>query len=198
MYYTQCGQFYGPNTIPQPGDQIFFTYSAGEVSHTGIVEVVSGRSITCIEFNTSDQVARRYYTVGQSCIYGYGRPDWGMDGGDEQDDPKEGEVVIIVDPPAGEDTDVPATPATDTDVGGKTYKIELPYLRQGMVGSRVEAAQVLLIHRGYGCGGKIRNGVEKADGEFGPKTKQAVMQFQKANALTVDGEIGPQTMSALL
>ena len=25
MYYKQRGQFYGPGTVPQPGDQIFFT-----------------------------------------------------------------------------------------------------------------------------------------------------------------------------
>ena len=78
MYYKQKGQFHGPNTVPQPGDQIFFTYQAGEVSHTGMVENVSGNVITVIEFNTSDMVARRTYTVGESRIYGYGRPNWNM------------------------------------------------------------------------------------------------------------------------
>lgn len=77
MYYKQRGQFYGPGTVPQPGDQIFFTYKSGEVSHTGIVESVSGSTITAIEFNTSDQVARRTYQIGASSIYGYGRPNYG-------------------------------------------------------------------------------------------------------------------------
>lgn len=85
MYYKQRGQFHGPNTVPQPGDQIFFTYSPGDVSHTGLVEIVTGRTITVIEFNSSDRVERRRYTVGEGCIYGYGRPDWGM-GGNDQDD----------------------------------------------------------------------------------------------------------------
>ena len=35
------------------------------------------------------------------------------------------------------------------------------------------------------------------DGDFGPKTKEAVMAFQKANGLKVDGIVGPETMAAL-
>ena len=77
MYFKQRGQFFGQNTVPQPGDQIFFTYAAGEVSHTGIVEDVVGDMIRAIEFNTSDQVARRAYQVGSAEIYGYGRPNYG-------------------------------------------------------------------------------------------------------------------------
>lgn len=77
MYFKQRGQFFGQNTVPRPGDQIFFTYAAGEVSHTGIVEDVVGDMIRAIEFNTSDQVARRAYQVGSAEIYGYGRPNYG-------------------------------------------------------------------------------------------------------------------------
>lgn len=183
MYYKQRGQFHGPNTVPQPGDQIFFTYKAGEVSHTGMVESVSGNQITCIEFNTSDQVARRYYTVGQSCIYGYGRPDWDMDEVGSEEDPP---ALVDPQPPTSE----PAQPGT--------YKIELPFLKEGMKGSAVEAAQTLLILRGCSCGRKFYNGSERADGDFGPITTAAVKKFQTDNALTVDGEIGPQTMTALL
>ena len=35
------------------------------------------------------------------------------------------------------------------------------------------------------------------DGAYGPKTKQAIKDFQKAQGLEVDGIIGPNTMSAL-
>ena len=58
--------------------------------------------------------------------------------------------------------------------------------------------QTLLILRGYSCGHIFYNGSERADGEFGPKTKQAVMDFQKANGLEVDGTVGAKTMTALL
>lgn len=185
MYYRQRGQFHGPNTVPQPGDQIFFTYKAGEVSHTGMVESVSGNQITCIEFNTSDQVARRYYTVGQSSIYGYGRPDWEMDG--------------AASPAPAEDR-----PPAATAPAAATYKIELPFLREGMKDTkddhRIARVQTLLIARGYFCGGKIdkNTGKEIPDGEFGPTMKKAVSKYQADNALTVDGEIGSETMTTLL
>ena len=84
QYYKQYGQFYGPNTVPQPGDQIFFTYKAGEVSHTGLVVSVSGSTVNTIEGNTSDGVYRRSYQIGSGSIYGYGRPKWDDGGGSQQ------------------------------------------------------------------------------------------------------------------
>lgn len=400
MYYKQKGQFYGPNTVPQPGDQIFFTYQAGEVSHTGLVESASGNQITCIEFNTSDQVARRYYTVGQSSIYGYGRPDWNMGGAVDVTDTNVGnkntddEITAIANEvisgkwgngpervsqltAAGHDYtaiqtrvneilsgkapaqqtakpayttpaytagatveatifnfckevlglcvaaacgvlaniqeesgfktgaigdggtsygicqwhatrydslktwctqngkdyttadgqlwymkheletthsavlskikavdnngkgaytagyvwcsifEVPANtikkseergnlaettywpkysggtaetkpPAETPAATGKTYKIELSELSEGMTSSAVERVQTLLIARGYYCGGKKQNGREIPDGEFGPSTKSAVEQFQTASGIKADGVIGADTMTALL
>jgi peptidoglycan hydrolase-like protein with peptidoglycan-binding domain len=37
----------------------------------------------------------------------------------------------------------------------------------------------------------------KIDGVMGPRTREAVKDFQKANGLTVDGKVGPRTMAAL-
>lgn len=37
----------------------------------------------------------------------------------------------------------------------------------------------------------------KIDGYFGPKTEQAVIQFQKASSLTPDGIVGPETYNEL-
>ena len=85
MYYKQRGQFH--TSGPQPGDQIFFTYRSGEVSHTGLVVAVSGSTVATIEGNSSDQVARRTYTMGAGTIYGYGRPDWSLGGDDEAAEP---------------------------------------------------------------------------------------------------------------
>ena len=78
QYYKNAGRWF---TTPQPGDQIFFSYSPGEYSHNGIVESVSGGQVVTIEGNTSDQVARRSYTLGDSRIVGYGRPRWELAGG---------------------------------------------------------------------------------------------------------------------
>lgn len=74
QYYKQYGRWI--TGTPEPGDQIFFSYAAGEYSHTGLVESVSGGVVTTIEGNTSDSVGRRSYAVGSSTIAGYGRPRW--------------------------------------------------------------------------------------------------------------------------
>ena len=71
-YYREKGQFhqYGPKA----GDQIFFGTSLNNATHTGLVERVEGTTVHTIEGNTGDQVARRHYSVYDSCILGYGRP----------------------------------------------------------------------------------------------------------------------------
>lgn len=74
QYYKQYGHWI--TGMPEPGDQIFFSYASGEYSHTGLVESVSGGVVTTIEGNTSDSVGRRAYAVGSSTIVGYGRPRW--------------------------------------------------------------------------------------------------------------------------
>lgn len=68
QYYKNQGRFHTSN--PKPGDQIFFNNYA----HTGIVEKIVGNVVHTIEGNTSNQVARRTYTLGSSSIDGYGRP----------------------------------------------------------------------------------------------------------------------------
>lgn len=61
-------------------------------------------------------------------------------------------------------------------------------LRMGSKGARVRELQALLVRAGYQV---------KVDGDFGPSTKAALKQFQKASGLTVDGVYGPQTETAL-
>lgn len=72
-YYREQGRFY--TSDPQPGDQIFFNNYA----HTGIVEKINGITITTIEGNTSNTVARRTYAIGSSSIDGYGRPKYDVE-----------------------------------------------------------------------------------------------------------------------
>src|SRR5262245_6984069 len=62
---------------------------------------------------------------------------------------------------------------------------EPPKLQLGSQGLWVRKLQTML-----------NKGV-KVDGDFGPKTKKAVEDFQKANGLTVDGIVGPYTWEAL-
>lgn len=72
-YYRDQGRFY--TSDPKPGDQIFFE----NYDHTGIVEKINGITITTIEGNTSNQVARRTYSIGSKLIEGYGRPKYDVE-----------------------------------------------------------------------------------------------------------------------
>jgi peptidoglycan hydrolase-like protein with peptidoglycan-binding domain len=63
-----------------------------------------------------------------------------------------------------------------------------PMLRQGDRGTNVSTLQTLLNSHGAGL---------RVDGDFGPKTRAAVVNFQAANGLAVDGVAGPQTAGAL-
>lgn len=62
-------------TTPKTGDQIFFG-TRGNESHTGIVEKVEGGYVHTIEGNTSDRLLRRKYSLNDSKIAGYGRPNY--------------------------------------------------------------------------------------------------------------------------
>lgn len=163
-YFKQRGRFHEKN--PQTGDQIFFTYREGEVSHTGLVVDVTTYSVVTVEGNTSDMVAKRSYPLSDARIFGYGRPDWGAEAKEE-------------DAPA-EASEQKAT------IGG------LPLLKVGSRGEVVRAAQFLLNGRGasvgkYGADGDFgqgtraavlafqrRNGLE-VDGEIGGHTWAALL-----------------------
>ena len=62
-------------------------------------------------------------------------------------------------------------------------------LSPGASGPQVKVLQHALIALGYSPG--------KVDGVYGPSTKQAVTEFQKASGLTQDGVVGPKTLAAL-
>lgn len=70
-YYHAAGRW---SSTPEAGAQVFFSWTPGEISHTGLVEDVQGDTIITIEGNTSDRVDRRRYKIGDSRIVGYGLP----------------------------------------------------------------------------------------------------------------------------
>ena len=93
QYYKNNGAWY---SAPEPGDQIFFYYD-GDINHTGIVVSAGGGIVRTIEGNSGDAVRSNAYGIGTSIIAGYGRPNWSV--------------------LAGSDKNVPATVATDNNVG---------------------------------------------------------------------------------
>ena len=171
------------SSVPEVGDVVFF-YVSGGINHQGIVTEVSGSTITTVEGNSSDMVARRTYQIGASNIAGYGRPNWSL-------------VASV----SGSDTGsqaAAAQPAEDITVPGKTCDVTLPELRQGDTGKPVERLQTLLIGRGYYCGGRSYSGREQPDGEFGPATEVAVRDLQMAANISQDGVVGSDTWAALI
>ncbi len=65
----------------------------------------------------------------------------------------------------------------------------LPTLREGSRGPAVRDLQNKLKAAGFNPGA--------ADGVFGPRTKAAVLSFQRAQGISVDGIVGPQTWGKL-
>jgi LysM repeat protein len=63
-------------------------------------------------------------------------------------------------------------------------------LRQGAIGWDVSVLQFLLARRGAGH--------PRLNGNFGPRTRAAVLAFQRRRGLTRDGVVGPLTRAALL
>ena len=147
------------------------------------MEKVDGGTVTTIEGNTSDSVGRRSYSLGDSRIAGYGRPDWSL-------------VSTAPAPDTG--AQEPAKPVEDADVPGKTCTVQLPEISQGDTDTPVERLQTLLISRGYYCGGRSFGGREQPDGEFGPATAVAVKDLQQATGISQDGVVGSETWSALI
>lgn len=64
-----------------------------------------------------------------------------------------------------------------------------PVLRRGNRGAPVRELQDRLRAHGFDPG--------PIDGDFGPRTEQAVRAFQQARGLQIDGVVGPQTWKAL-
>lgn len=62
-------------------------------------------------------------------------------------------------------------------------------LSYGSQGDQVKELQRELIALGYDCGG--------IDGSFGPATRNAVLNFQSDNHITIDGSVGPETRRTL-
>ena len=87
---------------------------------------------------------------------------------------------------AGHSTTAPETTSTTSHV------LSLPTvtLKPGDTGAQVRGLQRALATLGYSPGA--------VDGNYGPATERAVVQFQQHASLTPDGVLGPKTLNALL
>ena len=69
-------------------------------------------------------------------------------------------------------------------------------LGPGSNGSDVTKLQQILITKGLGAAAQALKKAG-ANGSFGPLTRKAVMEFQKANGLEQTGALGPKTRALL-
>ncbi len=86
--------------------------------------------------------------------------------------------------PTSKPTASPTPKPTDGLFGG-----DYSTLKMGSKGDRVYILQAQLIRLGFLTG--------KADGDYGSKTKAAVIQFQKRYKLTADGKAGKKTLKKI-
>ncbi|MER8786897.1 N-acetylmuramidase domain-containing protein [Mesorhizobium sp. M0983] len=72
--------------------------------------------------------------------------------------------------------------------GAQPVSASTGMLRMGSTGARVRDLQTLLARAGYAV---------NVDGDYGPSTRDAVRDFQKAQKVTADGVAGPETFRRL-
>lgn len=123
-----------------------------------------------VEGNSSDAVQKRTYSISDSRIYGYGRPNWDASAA----------------PPADQPDDSSKKPYK---YHMTQYPITLTLLRRGDYGPQVVDMQAILNAKGFPC---------EVDGQFGFDTENALKAFQTRIGLISDGEYGGMSMNALI
>lgn len=156
--------------VPKPGDIMFYDWddtgvgeNKGDPEHVGIVEKVSGNTITVIEGNYKNAVTRRTIAINGKYIRGYGVPKY--------------------------DVETTTKPTTTTTINKQTEKasdVKMTQIRRGSTGKAVKVWQAIV-------------GVN-TDGDFGPKTENATIEFQKKtfpnDKKEWDGIVGDKTWKA--
>ena len=163
---------------PKPGDIIVYNWgdntqpNDGYSDHIGYVETVSGKTITAIEGNKGEAVARRTVTVGHGNIRGYARPKYATESSGSSGN-----------------ASVPA--------GKSGYTCAPDIVQLGSTGLSVLLLQEILLARGFkGKDGKALT----LDRSAGENTIYALKQYQKSRNgyLEADGVCGTDTWKDLI
>lgn len=159
------------------GDIIFYDWEGDNSSdHVGIVVQNMQGKLSIIEGNKSDTVGYRELYIGDSCIMGYGEPNY--DGSDGN-----GSSVESTKPPIGK--------------VDKEYIRLMPLLQMKCEGVYVKIVQCLLSYIANYWDEWKSNPID-VDGEFGPVTRSLVASYQMWRGLEVDGIVGTETWTDLL
>ncbi|MBQ8287987.1 MAG: peptidoglycan-binding protein [Clostridia bacterium] len=84
----------------------------------------------------------------------------------------------------------------DSVEASRKEELALIELKQGDRGEAVRALQIRLLYEGYDLG-NFGNKKDGADGQYGGKTRAAVLDYQKKQGLDADGIAGVKTLSRL-
>ena len=154
---------------PKKGDIVFYDWNGDSSSdHVGIVSDYSFGNITAIEGNKSDAVGYRKINADSPQIIGYGSPNYEGSDGNGNNGNISNNVSHV----------------------DNVYINSLPLLMYGKTGIYVKILQVLLNYY-------IHSNLD-VDGDFGPRTKSAVADYQIKYRLEVDGICGKETWTHLL
>lgn len=100
----------------------------------------------------------------------------------------------------GSDQKAPGAQAAASAQGDPASAQEMPAVAQPVIPD----PQAMPISAGVGSPQEIQAALKNAgfysgkiDGKIGPMTKQAIIEFQKANKLKADGKVGPRTWEVL-
>lgn len=170
------------NRVPNIGEIIYYDWAdngvgdnKGTSDHVGIVEKVEGSTITVIEGNKNEAVARRTLTVNGKYIRGYGIPKYDKEVIPTETEYTYKEFVGDVQKAIGAKVDFKAGPETLS----KTVTVSKTKNRTHAV---IRPIQKYLYALGY-------TEIGKDDCVAGPKFDKAVKRFQKDNGCIIDGEI---------
>ena len=210
------------NRVPNVGDIIFYDWqdngsgdNKGSSDHVGIVEKVSGTTITVIEGNINNSVGRRNLQVSGRYIRGYGVPKYDKEVVSTTTTQKTGEVAkiqstlnkrygfnIAVDDIFGNETKKALVKALQTELNkqynaglkvdglfGVMTRNKIVKLKQGNKGNITYILQSILYCLGFDCKG--------LDGIFGVNTLKSVKNFQKSEKINIDGIVGSTTWGRL-
>lgn len=86
----------------------------------------------------------------------------------------------------------PTSPVPNPSPGGSVVNVTVVEVKRGSSGGWVRKLQSILAGPGWG------QDLGAVDGQFGPKTEQAVRNVQTFFGLTVDGICGPKTWAVVL
>ena len=193
-YYKAAGRV---SKTPRVGDQIFFGPSIAKLQHTGIVWKVDDTYVYTIEGNASTAagvtpngggVVMKSYRRNYNRIMGYGHPAYDSE---TPNDNKDHAAIADMQTALNKAYKCGLTISGNYDTA-TAAAVKKHMVKYGKTGAYVKWVQQRLTDIGY------RGTMGKPDGIFGPKTKKAVIAFQKARHIGQDGIVGPDTVTQLI